>query len=184
MPSQRKAGALLGYVNIVVKNLVNLVYTPMLLHFIGQAEYGVYQSTYAFVFSLTLLTFGFSEAYVRFYMQKNANGTEEDIRRLNGMYLLLYIGVSLVALLLGFLFAVNAGLIFSKGFTVDEIALSRTLISIMTVNIACTLFPRCSMRLSSPMSDSSSNSPGSCSPHSRHPYCRSYFLNWEWTLLP
>lgn len=140
MPSQRKAGALLGYVNIVVKNLVNLAYTPMLLHFVGQAEYGVYQSTYAFVFSLTLLTFGFSEAYVRFYMQKKANGNEEDIRQLNGMYLLLYIGVSVLDLLLGFLFAANAGLIFSRGFTTDEIALSRTLISIMTINIACTLF--------------------------------------------
>jgi len=140
MTSQRKVGALLGYVNIVVKNLVNLVYTPMLLYFVGQAEYGVYQSTYAFVFSLTLLTFGFSEAYVRFYMQKKANGTEEDIRRLNGMYLLLYIGVSVIALLFGFLFAVNAALIFSKGFTADEVALSRTLISIMAVNIACTLF--------------------------------------------
>lgn len=140
MTSQRRIGALLGYVNIVVKNLVNLVYTPMLLHFVGQAEYGVYQSTYGFVFSLTLLTFGFSEAYVRFYMQKKANGTEEDIRRLNGMYLLLYIGVSVMALLFGFLFAVNAALIFSKGFTADEVALSRTLISIMAVNIACTLF--------------------------------------------
>lgn len=140
MASQRKTGALLGYVNIVVKNLVNLVYTPMLLHFVGRAEYGVYQSTYAFVFSLTLLTFGFSEAYVRFYMQRKANGSEEDIRRLNGMYLLLYIGVSMIALLLGFLFAANAGLIFSKGFTDGEIALSHTLISIMTVNIACTLF--------------------------------------------
>lgn len=140
MASQRRVGALLGYMNIVVKNLVNLVYTPMLLHFVGQAEYGVYQSTYAFVFSLTLLTFGFSEAYVRFYMQKKANGTEADIRRLNGMYLLLYIGVSVMALLIGLLFAANADAIFSKGFTTDEIALSRTLISIMAVNIACSLF--------------------------------------------
>ena len=31
MASQRKAGALLGYANILAKNLVNLVYTPMLL---------------------------------------------------------------------------------------------------------------------------------------------------------
>lgn len=140
MVSQRKVGALLGYANIVVKNMVNLVYTPMLLHFVGQSEYGVYQSTYAFVFSLTLLTFGFSEAYVRFYMQKKDKGTEADIRQLNGMYLLLYIGVSSMALLIGFLFAANAGSIFSKGFTADEIVLSRTLILIMTINIACTLF--------------------------------------------
>ena len=57
--SQRKSGALLGYVNIIVKNMVYLVYTPMLLHFVGQADYGVYQTANSFVFSLTLLTFGF-----------------------------------------------------------------------------------------------------------------------------
>lgn len=41
MTSQRKAGAILGYLNIIVKNLVNLIYTPMLLSFVGQADYGV-----------------------------------------------------------------------------------------------------------------------------------------------
>ena len=89
MIGQRKAGVIFGYANIVVKNLVNLVYTPMLLAFVGQADYGVYQTANSFVFSLTLLTFGFSEAYVRFYTQKKARGTEEDIRTLNGMYLML-----------------------------------------------------------------------------------------------
>ena len=60
MVSQRRAGVVLGYANIIVKNLVNLVYTPMLLSFVGQADYGVYQTSYSFVFSLTLLSFGFS----------------------------------------------------------------------------------------------------------------------------
>ena len=51
MVSQRKTGAILGYANIIVKNLVNLVYTPMLLAFVGQADYGVYQTSNSFVFS-------------------------------------------------------------------------------------------------------------------------------------
>lgn len=140
MVSQRKAGALLGYTNIFVKNLVNLVYTPMLLHFVGQAEYGVYQSTNSFVFSLTLLTFGFSGAYVRFYMQERASGTELGIRRLNGMYLILYVIVSLTAFTLGLILSANAKYIFAKGFTEDEISLAHMLIIIMSANIACTLF--------------------------------------------
>ena len=80
MASQRKLGAILGYANIIVKNLVNLVYTPMLLAFVGQADYGVFQTSNSFVFSLSLLSFGFSEAYIRFYTQKKAHGTEGDIR--------------------------------------------------------------------------------------------------------
>lgn len=138
--SQRKSGALLGYVNIIVKNLVYLVYTPMLLHFVGQADYGVYQTANSFVFSLTLLTFGFSQAYVRFYMQFKTKKDERGIAALNGTYLMLYAAVSILALVLGLIFASCANIFFSKGFTSNEIQLARILLSIMAVNIAVTLF--------------------------------------------
>lgn len=138
--SQRRAGVILGYANIIVKNLVNLVYTPMLLSFVGQADYGVYQSCNSFVFSLTLLSFGFSQAYVRFYTQMMVSGTEDDIRRLNGVYLVLYAVVSIGALSLGLAFAANAGAIFSAGFTPEQIKIAGASMSFMAVNIAVTLF--------------------------------------------
>ena len=59
MASQRKGGALLGYANILAKNLVNLMYVPLLLHFLGQGDYGVFQITNSVVFALTLLSAGF-----------------------------------------------------------------------------------------------------------------------------
>lgn len=138
--SQRKAGVLFGYTNIVVKNLVNLVYTPMLLAFVGQADYGVYQTSNSFVFTLSLLSFGFSGAYVRFYTQRKISGVDADIRKLNGMYLILYTCICNAALIIGLVFAANAGFFFSEGFTGDQIALARTLLSIMAFNIAITLF--------------------------------------------
>lgn len=140
MASQRKAGAVLGYLNIIVKNLVNLVYTPMLLSFVGQADYGVYQTSNSFVFSLTLLTFGFSEAYIRFYTQKRATGDESDIRRLNGMYLILYIIVCTVVLALGLVFAANVSTFFSSSFTPGQVGLAGVLMAIMAFNVAATLF--------------------------------------------
>lgn len=138
--SQRKAGAVLGYLNIIIKNLVNLIYTPMLLSFVGQADYGVYQTSNSLVFSLTLLTFGFSEAYIRFYTQKKARGTEEDVSSLNGMYLALYVAISAIALTLGLLFASNVELFFSSSFTSDQVGLAGELMAIMAVNVATTLF--------------------------------------------
>lgn len=140
MASQRKTGAILGYLNIIVKNLVNLVYTPMLLSFVGQADYGVYQTANSFIFSLTLLTFGFSEAYVRFYTQKRADGTADDIRTLNGMYLVLYVGICAVALTLGLLFAANVDTIFADSFTTSQVELAGKLMAIMAINVTCTLF--------------------------------------------
>lgn len=138
MPSQRRAGVVLGYANIVVKNLVNLVYTPMLLSFVGQADYGVYQTSNSFVFSLSLLSFGFSQAYVRFYTQKRAHG--EDVRGLNVVYLVLYAVVSVAAFLLGLSFAASSGTLFSASFTPDEVRLAQIVMSIMAGSIAITLF--------------------------------------------
>ena len=140
MGSQRKLGAILGYANIIVKNLVNLVYTPMLLAFVGQADYGVFQTANSFVFSLSLLSFGFSGAYIRFYTQKKVLGAEDDTRSLNGMYLALYAVVSLLALVLGLVFAANAGTFFSGSFTPDQAGLAGQLMAIMAVSVAVTLF--------------------------------------------
>ncbi len=140
MFNQRQVGVTLGYVNVLAKNLVNLVYTPMLLSFVGQADYGVYQSCNSFVFSLTLLSFGFSQAYVRFYTQKRAHGNDGDIRRLNGVYLTLYSVISVIALIAGLLFAANAGSIFSGGFTSEQIDIAGATMSFMAANISVTLF--------------------------------------------
>ncbi len=140
MLSQRRAGAILSYANIIVKNLVNLVYTPMLLAFVGQADYGVFQTANSFVFSLTLLSFGFSQTYIRFYTQKKVNGTNADIRILNGMYLLLYVVICTLALVLGFAFAANVRIFFSGNFTPEQVGLAGQLMSIMAVSVAITLF--------------------------------------------
>lgn len=139
MISQRKLGAALGYANIVAKNLVNLAYTPMLLTFIGQADYGVFQTANSFVFSLTLLSLGFSGAYVRFYTRARAVGTEVDVRLLNGLYLLLYAIASAMALALGLFFAASVGTFFSDSFTPEEVGLAGSLMGVMAVNVAATL---------------------------------------------
>lgn len=139
MASQRKAGVALGYANIAVKNVVNLLYTPMLLAFIGQGEYGVYQTAYQFVCSLQLLSFGFSAAYVRFYTLRKIEGDEAGIRSLNGMYLVLYLAICVLAVVVGLVFSGFCGQIFSESFSSSEIELAQALMAIMTFNIATTL---------------------------------------------
>lgn len=140
MVSQRRRGAILGYANIAVKNLVNLIYTPMLLGYVGRGDYGVFQTANSFVFSLTLLSFGFSGAYVRFYSKRKADGDEDGIRVLNGMYLTLYLLICMVAVVLGLFASANVGSVFSGSFTQGEVQLAGTLMAIMTFNVATTLF--------------------------------------------
>lgn len=140
MASQRRVGAALGYLNILAKNFVNLLYTPMLLSYVGQGDYGVYQTANSFVFTLTLLTFGFSEAYVRFYTQKKVQGSDEGIKQLNGLYLTLYLLVSLIALVIGLLVAGDSGQFFSASFTTSQVELASQLMTAMAFNVSLTLF--------------------------------------------
>lgn len=139
MNGQRKTGALLGYANIIAKNLVNIIYVPLLLHFIGQADYGVFQMTNSVVFALTLLSAGFYGSYVRFYMREKTRDNELGIRRLNGMFLLVYAAVAVLCLIGGTALTINVRSFFSGGLTASELVLARELMGIMTVNVAVQL---------------------------------------------
>ena len=139
MLSQRKAGAMMGYANIIVKNIVSLLYTPMLLSFVGQADYGVFQTANNFIVSLQLLTFGFNGAYIRFYMQRSVKGDQEGVRRLNGMYLILYLFICAVAVALGLTISLVCGTLFSSSFTADQVVLASSVMTILTFNVATTL---------------------------------------------
>ena len=142
MTNQRRSGAFLGYVNIFVKNLVNLIYVPLLLHFLGQGDYGVFQMTNSVVFALTLLSAGFYGSYVRFYMRERAADCPDNglgVRRLNGMFLLVYFAVAGLCLVGCCALVLNVRALFASGLTGNEIALARVLLMIMGVNIAVTM---------------------------------------------
>ncbi|RYQ70488.1 lipopolysaccharide biosynthesis protein [Bifidobacterium pseudolongum] len=138
MASQRKAGALLGYANILTKNIVNFMYTPLLLHFLGQDDYGVFQMTNSVVFALTLLSAGFSGSYVRFYMIHRTQNEEEKIDKLNGMFMMIYAAASLISIIAGVFLVAFVRQLFSKGLNPDEVNLTRSLMVIMVINIAVT----------------------------------------------
>lgn len=139
MVSQRKVGALLGYANIFCKNLVQLIYVPLLLHFLGQNDYGVFQMTNSAVIALTLLSAGFYGSYVRFYTIEKTKGNEIEIRRLNGMFVLVYLIVACLCVVGGVFLVVNVELFFSGGLDPHELVLARELLIIMSVNIAAQL---------------------------------------------
>lgn len=130
----------MSYVNIILKNMIVFLYTPFLLKYLGQAEYGLYQMTNSVIMSLSILSMGFSSAYVRFYMRFKTKKDIDGIKKLNGMYLLLFIGISILSLIIGSLLVSNVNYLFNRSLNESEIQTTKLLMSVMVFNIALT-FP-------------------------------------------
>ena len=67
---QMSLGVILSYISIAVRLLAGILYTPILLHTLGQSQYGVYSLCISFIGYLTILNAGVNAAYIRFYVQE------------------------------------------------------------------------------------------------------------------
>lgn len=136
--NQLRAGVVLTYVSLAVGYLVSMIFTPIMIRILGQSEYGLYTLVLSIASYLNLLNFGFGASYMRFYARYKAHGTEDDIRRLNGLFLLTFSVIALVALCVGLIVANHVDLL-KKTLTAAELSKARTLIQILSVNLAFSL---------------------------------------------
>ena len=63
--NQRRWGAVLSYVNIILTVLVGLLYTPLMLRLLGQSEYGLYSLIGSVIGYLGVLDMGLGNTLVR-----------------------------------------------------------------------------------------------------------------------
>lgn len=138
--NQRKAGVILSYIGQLAKILVSIIYTPVMLRLLGQSEYGLYQLVYSVVSYLSLLSLGFSSSYMRFYSRYKAQKDDESIARLNGMFLLIFVSLSIICVLCGCVMVDNIRSIFGSGLSDSEYDIARVLMILLVINLALT-FP-------------------------------------------
>ena len=138
--NQRKSGVILSYLSQAIHILSGIIYTPIMLRLLGQSEYGLYQLVYSVVSYLSLLSLGFAASYMRFYSKAKAKNDEKEVSKLNGMYLTIFLVISLVCVLCGFVMVNNIHSVFDSGLTEAEYGTARILMILMVFNLALT-FP-------------------------------------------
>ncbi len=134
--NQKKVGVLLSYGQIAITMLSNLLYTPIMLRMLGQSEYGVYSLSSSVIGYFALLYTGMSSTYLRYYSSYRAKGDEDSIARLNGLFLVLFSSMGLLALVLGMAMSFNLKAVLGSGLTEAELSLAKVLFVIMSVNMA------------------------------------------------
>ena len=140
MLNQKRAGTLLSYVQLLLNLCIGIVYTPIMLHYLGQSEYGVYSVATAVISFLTMLDLGFGQTLVRFYVKYKAEGRQETADRCAGAFLLMYLVLGAVALAIGLGLAKGfLPLLFGQKFTLTELDTLKSVLSVLVLNLALSL---------------------------------------------
>ena len=133
--NQLKLGSLLSYAQMLLGILIGLVYTPVMLRLLGQSEYGLYNTVASTIAMLSVLSLGFNSSYIRYYAQYKLRNDQRSIDKLNGLFMLIFILIGLVALSCGLYLSFNLDMVFADGLTPREYEIARVLMILLSVNL-------------------------------------------------
>ncbi|MEH7484919.1 oligosaccharide flippase family protein, partial [Neobacillus drentensis] len=134
--SQLKIGALLSYLSIFITMLIALLYTPIMIRFLGQSEYGLYALIGSTAAYFSILDLGLGNAIVRYNARNRAIGDKVAESKLNGMFLVLYSIIGLMTVIVGFIIYFNLDNIFGGSLSILELEKAKLMIIILTINFA------------------------------------------------
>lgn len=134
--SQLKGGVFLSYASMALSIIMGIVYTPLMLRLLGKSEYGLYNTVASTISMLSILSLGFNSGYIRYYAKYKKAKDEEAISKLNGMFLLIFTAIGLVAFVCGLFLSFNLKIVFDEGLTAAEYKTARILMLLLTLNLA------------------------------------------------
>lgn len=132
--NQLRAGTILSYVNLAIGSIIPMVYTPVMLRILGQAEYGLYSLSSSITGYLSLLSFGFGSTIIRYICKYKAEGNKEKVRSTFGLFIMIYSIITALVITGGIILSLCTDTFFSQGLTGAEIDKLKILIIIMAIN--------------------------------------------------
>lgn len=134
--SQMKAGAVLSYLSLLITFIIALVYTPIMIRLLGQAEYGLYALIGSVAAYFSIMDLGLGNAVIRYNSRNRAIGDKEKEAKINGLFFLLYSLISLLVVIIGIFVYYNIENIFSNSLTTLEIDKAKKMVIILIINFA------------------------------------------------
>lgn len=138
--SNIKIATLISYLTLLIGNVISLIYTPFMLVTLGSGEYGLFSLTNTIISYIYLLDMGFGNAIIRYNSKYMAEKDEIGRRNLNGMFLILYCIIAIIAALLGIFLYSNFNSWFAQGLSPKEISKTKIMFAIAILNLVCS-FP-------------------------------------------
>lgn len=137
--NERKIGILLSYANILLHAVLGFIYVPILLHYIGKSEYGLYQLMGSLIAYFSIMDFGLSATVIRFYTKYKALKDHRGMENILAVSLRCYGLVMVVVLLIGGVCYCFLGNAFGNSMTAAEVGEAKQIFLLLLLNIIITL---------------------------------------------
>ena len=135
MKNQRVSGIILSYISMSINTVINLLYVPILLYFLGKEEYGLYQLMGSFIAYFSIMDFGLSNTVVRYYSKYKALADEEQMANVLAIAKRIYYVIDAIIMLLAFFIYPLLDKFYSHSLSEYELISTKRMFVIVVVNI-------------------------------------------------
>ena len=137
--NERKLGILISYINILFQTVINFIYVPILLYYIGKSEYGLYQLIGSFIAYFSIMDFGLTAAVVRFYTKYKALNDRINMENVLAISTRCYAVITLILFIIGYICYLIIDDIFYSSMTYSEIDSAKKIFILLLLNIVVTI---------------------------------------------
>lgn len=139
MISERKKGAILSYIQVVLSVIVNIVYVPILLRYLGQSEYGLYQIVGSFFSYISVFESCMSTGVLRNYCNALGSEKKEDADVTLSMARYIYRVMAAFMAIVGVIVFFAFRNFYASSLNVMELRESSAILILLFVNMMVTL---------------------------------------------
>lgn len=136
MKNELKIGSLLSILSIIVGSLIQILYTPMYIRYLGTSDYGINSLVQSIMGYVGILNLGLGSAIVRYTVRYRAEGKIEDEKSLNGMFLTIFLIIMGISVVLGFYLYFMIPNLFIDKFSPIELIKTQKVFIIMMISTA------------------------------------------------
>ena len=136
MKNELKIGSLLSILSIILGSLIQILYTPMYMKYLGTSDYGINSLVQSIMGYVGMLNLGLGSAIVRYTVRYRAERKIEEEKSLNGMFLIIFFIIMGISILIGFYLYFMIPTLFTEKFTPTELIKTQKVFIIMMISTA------------------------------------------------
>lgn len=139
MMSERKKGAILSYIQVVLSVAVSVIYVPVLLRYLGQSEYGLYQIVGSFFSYISVFESCMSTGVLRNYCNALGSQDKEAADVTLSMAKVIYRVMAALMVVAGVIVLFAFRSFYASSFTASELKESSAFLLLLFANMMVTL---------------------------------------------